>query len=240
MKLYFLKIFLFLFFNNFNYITSIKLIKLIPILEYAQNDTHIFIHIINKQLLPIENLNITLLSSSIKINYELNNEKNNIKYLFEREIILFSLCKNKTLFIKKENELNYIFFFEKIIPTFYWNYLDQEIDNHKYIYIWFDLYLKYEEKSKFNEYKDFIESNQIINNYNIALKEKEMNNKKNFFYSSQKRNNKLMKIKEKYEKNKKNKTEFYKYKNKYNSFPLIKKCYSDNINDIFDINLWDY
>ena len=243
MKSYILNILLFLFFL-INYISSsTKIMKLIPILEYAQNDTHIFIHIINKQLLPIENLNILLTSSSIKINYVINNKKENIKYLFNREIILFSLCKNNSLFIKKENELNYIIFFEKIIPTFYWNYLDQDIDDHNNIYIWFDLYDKYQEKSKFNEYKDFIENNQIINNYNIALKEKEeqhINKNKNIFYSSQKRNNKLQKIKEEYNKYKKNKIYYYKYKNKFNSFPLIKKCYSNNINDIFDINFWDY
>ena len=236
------KVFLFLFFT-IEYITSKNVIKLIPILEYAQNDTHIFIHIINKQLLPIDNLNISLSTTLLKINYELYNKKENIKYIFKREIILFSLSRNNTLFIKKENELNYIIFFEKAIPTFYWSYLDQEIDNHNNIYIWLDLYSKYQEKSKFNEYRDFVESNLLIKEFNIGLKEKEKNkkNEKNsIFYSSDKRNIKLKKIKEEFEKNKKNKIDYYKYKNKCNSLPLIKKCYSKNIDDIFDLNFWIY
>ena len=224
-------------------ITSKNVIKLIPILEYAQNDTHIFIHIINKQLLPIENLNISLSTTSLKIYYELYNNKDIIKYIFKREIILFSLSRNDTLFIRRENELNYIIFFEKTIPTFYWSYLDQEIDNHNNIYIWLDLYNKYQEKSKFNEYRDFVESNLIIKDYNIALKEKEenkINEKNSIFYSSEKRNNKLKKIKEEFEKNKKNKINYYKYKNKCNSLPFIKKCYSNNVDDIFDLNFWIY
>ena len=237
-----IKIILYLFFI-IKYISSINLIELKPIVEYAQNDTHIFIHIINKKLLPIENLNISLSATELKIKYELNNENNNVKYLFSREITLFSLCKNNTLSIKKENELNYIIFFEKVIPTFYWTYLDQEIDNHHNIYIWFDLYDKYQEKSKFNEYRDFVESNQIIRDYNNALREKEENKKEaknSIFYSSEKRNKKLKKIKEEFEKSQKNKMNYYKYKSKCNSLPLIKKCYSSNINDIFDINFWNY
>ena len=218
-----------------------KKIELIPMLEYAQNDTHVFIHIINKKSLPIENLNISLSSTSLKIYYELSNEKDITKYIFNRTIFLFSLCKNNTLYIKKENELNYVIFFEKTIPTFYWSYLDQEIDNHQNIYVWFDLYDKYEQKSKFNEYKDFVESNRIINEYNSAMKENE-ENKNNILYSSEKRNNKLKKIKEEYEKYKIDNVNYFKYKSHCNSFPSIKKCYSNkgNNDDIFDFNFWLY
>ena len=217
-----------------------NLIELTPLLEYAQNDTHVFIHIVNKKSLPIENLNISLSSTSLDIYYELTNEKESIKYIFNRTIFLFSLCKNNTLYIKKENELNYIIFFEKTIPTFYWSYLDQEIDDHKNIYVWFDLYDKYEQKSKFNEYKDFVESNRIINEYNSIMKEHE-ENKNNILYSSEKRNNKLKKIKEEYEKNKINKVNYFKYKSQCNSFPSIKKCYSNYDNDdIYDFNFWLY
>ena len=242
MLLFLINIFLFSFFNIY-YIRANKIIKLIPILEYAQNNTHIFIHIMNKQLLPIENLNVSLFSNSLDINYELNNKKDNIKYLFYRKIILFSLSINNSLYIKKENDLNYIIYFEKKIPTFYWNYLDQDIDNHNNIFIWMDLYDKYQKESKFNEYKDFVESNQEINNYNIAMKEKEenkINSKNSIFYSSEKRNKKLKKIKEEYEKKKKDKLSYYKYKNKCKSLPLIKKCYYNNLNDIFDLDFWEY
>lgn len=242
MNFNFIKIILYIFFI-IKYISSINIIKLTPILEYAQNDTHIFIHIVNKKLLPIENLNISLSTTTLKIKYELNNENNDVKYLFSREITLFSLCKNNTLLIKKENELNYIIFFEKTIPTFYWTNLDQEIDSHNNIYIWLDLYDKYQKKSKFNEYRDFVESNQIIRDYNNALREKEENKKdakNSIFYSSEKRNKKLQKIKEEFEKNQKNKINYYKYKSKCNSLPLIEKCYSRNIDDIFDINFWIY
>ena len=157
--------------------------------------------------------------------------------------MLFSLCKNYTLFIKKENELNYIIFFEKMIPTFYWGYLDQEVDDHKNIYIWLDLYDKYQEKSKFNEYRDFVESNQLIKGYNNDIKEKELNKKnekENIYYLNEKKNNKLKKIREEYDKNKKNKVYYYKYKNKCNSLPLIKKCYYNYNDDIYDINFWNY
>lgn len=242
---YFLNIkrwFLFFYFS-INYHISNKLIKLNPVIEYAQNDTHIFIHIINKKLLPIKNLNISLTSTSLKIKYEQINQKDRTKYLFNKDIILYSLCKNNTLYIKKENEYNYIIFFEKIIPTFYWNYLDQEIDDHKNIYIWLDLYNKYQEKSKFNEYKDFVESNQIIYNYNNILKEKEENKKKeksDINYSSEKRNNKLNKIKKEIEIKNKKKIECSKYKSRNNCLPLIKKCYSTNKDDIYDINFWFY
>lgn len=217
-----------------------NLIKLIPLLEFAQNDTHVFIHIINKKSLPIENLNISLSPTSLKIYYELTNEKEITKYIFNRTIILYSMCKNYTLYIKKENELNYIIFFEKTIPTFYWSYLDQEIDNHQNIHVWFDLYDKYEQKSKFNEYKDFVESNRIINEYNSVMKDHE-ENKNNILYSSEKRNEKLKKIKEEYEKNKIDNANYFKYKSQCNSFPSIKKCYSNiGNNDIYDFNFWLY
>jgi len=217
-----------------------NIIELTPLLEYAQNDTHVFIHIINKKSLPIENLNISLSSTSLKIYYELSNEKERTKYIFNRTIFLFSLCKKNTLYIKKENELNYIIFFEKTIPTFYWSFLDQEIDDHKNIYVWFNLYDKYEQKSKFNEYKDFVESNRIISEYNSVMKEYE-ENKNNILYSSEKRNNKLKKIKEEYEKNKINHVKYYKYKSQCNLFPSIKKCYSVYENDdIYDFNFWLY
>ncbi len=217
-----------------------NIIELTPLLEYAQNDTHVFIHIINKKSLPLENLNISLSSTSLKIYYELSNEKESTKYKFNRTIFLFSLCKNNTLYIKKENELNYVIFFEKTIPTFYWSFLDQEIDDHKNIYVWLDLYDKYEQKSKFNEYKDFVESNRIINEYNSVMKEYE-ENKNNILYSSEKRNIKLKKIKEEYEKNKIGNVNYFKYKSQCNSFPSIKKCYSNYVNDdIYDFNFWLY
>ena len=74
----------FLTFLNIKCISSLpyKIINLIPILEYAQNDTHIFIHILNKKLLSIENLTISLLPTSIQIKYELNDNKNGIKYIY--------------------------------------------------------------------------------------------------------------------------------------------------------------
>ena len=220
-----------------------KIINLISILEYAQNDTHIFIHILNKKLLPIENLTVSLLPTSMQIKYELNDNQNGIKYIYDRYLILFSLSKNNTLFIKRENELNYIIFFEKVIPTFYWNFLDQETDDHKNIYIWFDLYEKYEEKTKINKYRDFVESNQIIRAYNNDIKEndaKKIDEKNNIFYSSNNRNKKIKIIKEEYENNKRNKAKYNKYKNKNNAFPSIKKCYSRNIDDILDLNFWIY
>ena len=89
-----------------------NLIEFTPLIEFAQNDTHVFIHIINKKSLPIENLNISLSLTSLKIYYELTNEKESTKYIFNREIFLFSLCKNNTLYIKKENELNYVILLE--------------------------------------------------------------------------------------------------------------------------------
>ena len=42
-------------------ISSTNIIKLTPFLEYAQND----IHIINKKILPIENLNISLSTKTL-------------------------------------------------------------------------------------------------------------------------------------------------------------------------------
>ena len=232
---------IFFVFLNIKYISSFayKIINLIPTLEYAQNDTHIFIHIINKKLLPIQNLNISLNPTSLQIKYELNDNINYIKYLFHRKIFLFSLSKNNTLFTKKENELNYIIFFEKIIPTYYWSYLDQEIDDHKNIYIWLDLYEKYNEQTKINRYRDYVENNQIINAYNNDIKEKDKkkkDEKNNIFYSSDKRNHKLNIVKEEYIEKKRDKSMYYKYKNKNNVFPSIKKCYSRNEDDIFDLN----
>ena len=234
LKYIFIKLLLILLLNDC-YILSKKLIKLIPILEYAQNDTHIYIHIINKQSLPLNNITISLTKTSLKIYYELFNNKESIYYEFDRIINLYSIVKNETLFIKEENEMNLVIYFEKIIPSFYWNYLDQESDDHDKIFIWLYLYNKYQDKSKINKYKDFVEDNLIIKEYNDILKERE----NNLFYSTDKRNYKLKKVKEDFIM-KNNKKKYFQYKNKIYSFPKIKKCFSNNHQDIFDINFWIY
>ena len=214
------------------------IIEMIPTLEYAQNNTHILIHILNKYQLPLKQLNISLTSNSLKIKYELNDINQNKKYLFNREINLFSLCKSDSLFIKKENEYDYVIFFQKTIPTFYWNFLDENTDDHHKIYVWFDLYEKYQTESKFNEYRDFVESNLIIRKYNNEIKEKESNKlkeKNDINYSDEKRNRKLDKIKKQYE----DKIKQNKNMSKCLSLNNIKKCYYPfNKEEIYDLNFW--
>ena len=235
MKKYILLI-LFFIFTTFK--CEANIIKLIPTLEYAQNHTHILVHILNKYQLPLKKLNISLTSNSLRIKYELSDTNQNKKYLFNREINLFSLCKSDSLYIKKENEYDYVIFFQKTIPTFYWNFLDEVTDGHDKIYVWFDLYQKYQTESKFNEYRDFVESNLIIQKYNKDIKEKESNKlkeKNDIYYSSEKRNNKLNKIKMQYE----DKMKRNKDKNKCICLNNSKKCYYPfNKEEIYDLKFW--
>lgn len=238
-------IFFLIFINLFIISSQIKnsFINLIPFLEYAQNNTHIFIHIINKQSLPIKNLSVILTKLKISLSYELLkenfNENENLIYYFKREISLFSLSKNETLFIKKENELNYIIYFEKFIATFYWSFLDQEVDDHQNILTWFDLYEKYEKKSHFNSYKDFVESNMIIEKYKNILKERNEDNKNKENGMSkkekEKRKNKIKKMEDNFENSLIN---YYKNKNNCRNLPKIKKCFINDEDDIFDWNFW--
>ena len=144
----------------------------LPMIEYSQNHTSIFIHILNNMNFKFENFKVILNKYNLIITYVINNENSTYIQLFYNKINLFNPSKENSLFIKKENDYNYIIFFEKEIVTFFWEYLDLPNDSHENIKIWYDMYQKYENKVKFNEYKEYVDSNLLIKNIDSYINDK--------------------------------------------------------------------
>ena len=144
----------------------------LPMIEYSQNHTNIFIHILNNMNFKFENFKVILNKNNLIISYFINKENSTYIQLFYNKINLFNPSKENSLFIKKENDYNYIIFFEKEIVTFFWEYLDLPNDSNENIKIWYDMYQKYENKVKFNEYKEYIDSNLLIKNLDSYINDK--------------------------------------------------------------------
>ena len=144
----------------------------LPMIEYSQNHTNIFIHILNNMNFKFENFKVILNKYNLIITYVINNENSPYIQLFYNKINLFNPSKKNSLVIKEESDYNYIIYFEKEIVTFFWEYLDLPTDSHENIKIWFDMYQKYENKVKFNEYKEYVDSNLLIKNIDSYINDK--------------------------------------------------------------------
>ncbi len=186
----------------------------LPNLEFSQNHTHIFIHILNNMNLKFENFNITLSKNHLRISYYINKEDSSYIQFFYQKINLFNPSKENTLYIKEESDYNYIIYFEKEIVTLFWEFLDLPTDNHENIRIWYDMYEKYENKMKFNEYRDYVSNNLLLKNINSYINEK-IDEKKNRF-------EKIKKLEKKFNKHMNEEKNYY-----YMNFHK-KKCFNIN------------